>query len=111
MTLEDLHIELTALRRETIPPGATAYTVEQAGVLLGCRRRKIFELLKAGRLRGLPLIGRQRLISADSVRELLENPTGCATRGKAKRAPENAVETELAAITALQKRLKAQRES
>jgi excisionase family DNA binding protein len=47
-------------------------TVEQTGQRLGCRRTKVFALLREGAFPSVR-IGRQRLVSATDVDEYLEH--------------------------------------
>ncbi len=89
--------ELRALRREQIPPNATAYTVIQAGVLLGCEKSTIFALLAEGRLKPAGRVGKLRMITAESVQHVLD---GEPERARPARKPKRSAVGDLAGLKA-----------
>lgn len=50
------------------------YSVDQAAELLGCSRRRVFQLLADGTLERAPRYGRQIRIQADTVLQALARP-------------------------------------
>lgn len=71
-TLRALHEDVRRIVESTPPQFHNpTLSVAEAAQVLGCRRRKVFYLLKEGALVGTPKIGRERRITRDSVEELL----------------------------------------
>ena len=66
---------------------AQAVSMEQAQVLLGCGRSRIFELLRSGALRRGPKVGRAAMICAKSLEALLERVDREPETPKLKRRP------------------------
>lgn len=54
--------------------GSPTMTVDAAGEILGCKRRRVFELLAEGALQGAPKFGRRRMVTRASVLALLAAP-------------------------------------
>ena len=68
--VRQLRAEVAALR--TAPQaGATALTVEAAAQRLGCGRSRVFELLAEGKLQPAAKHGRKRMVTLESVDQLL----------------------------------------
>ncbi|MDY7230613.1 hypothetical protein [Hyalangium rubrum] len=66
---------------------ARAIPVEEAQILLGCGRSRIFELLRSGALRRGPKVGRAAMICAKSLEALLERVDRKPEAPRLKRRP------------------------
>jgi excisionase family DNA binding protein len=67
--------EVRELRAQIAQVQSSALTVEQAGEMLGCGRRKVFELLKAKKLQRAPSLGRKTLVTRASVEQIQASRT------------------------------------
>lgn len=100
-SLKEIRSDLRRLKSATIQPGAVAITAEQAAARLGCSRSRVFEFLKAGRLRRAPRAGRLTMLALASVDQLLEGPPEKApTRERRPRRPltPGAIKSEVMAL-------------
>jgi len=72
--LKEILIEIQRLNTRLLDVESSqkpALTVEEAGQWLGCGRTQIHQLLRAGRLRKLPRLGRKTRLSVSSVKRLV----------------------------------------
>ncbi|QRK05537.1 helix-turn-helix domain-containing protein [Archangium violaceum] len=63
--------ELQALRAQDVARNSTFVTLESAMAMLGCKRSKIFDLLRQGLLKRAQKVGRSVMITVDSIEALL----------------------------------------
>jgi excisionase family DNA binding protein len=100
-SLREIQFDLRKLKSVTIQPGAVAITLEQAAARLGCSRSRIFEFLKAGRLKRAARVGRKLLLTLASVDELLAKPNQEPKARPTRQAKPAAATTVRAGIMAL----------
>jgi len=80
--------ELQALRAQDVARNSTFVTLESAMAMLGCKRSKIFDLLRQGLLKRAQKVGRSVMITVDSIEALLAE--GMPQKdGKRSRRPEH----------------------
>jgi excisionase family DNA binding protein len=70
-SVEAMRAELRSLSLSSRPTVETAMSVDETARSLGCRRRQVFRLLRAGELRRAPKVGRRLMVLTDSVNALL----------------------------------------
>jgi excisionase family DNA binding protein len=75
IALKEIRSDLRRLKSATLQPGAVAMTVEQAAERLGCSRRRVFELLAAGKLKRAAKLGRRAMVTVASVDRALQPST------------------------------------
>lgn len=77
-----MHADIRARR-----PLGSVMSLEDVCQLLGCKRSRVFELLRAGKLERAPRMGRLLRITAASVERLLLTPAPAPVRQRRKRPP------------------------
>jgi len=85
---EIIRRELRALRAQEVARNSAFVTLESARAMLGCKRSKIFDLLRQGLLKRAQKVGRSVMITVDSIEALLAE--GMPQKdGKPSRRPEH----------------------
>ncbi len=69
-------------------------SVLEAAERLGCKRRKVFELLASGLLERAPRYGRQIRIYSDSVDAALARPAGAERRSRKRKSLAPKIDAE-----------------